>query len=167
MYTSVTALNESDEHVKLSSELSDDSRYRNVFTGCLYWEDNDIGEDVETDPDWRSRSMEELVELYGVDGSHFSSNEGKLMDGAYWPCDVLYAEDMEGTRYTVQIFQSAMSEETTWEQMDIPRYVTNLPRKSIRYFNKPYESPQHSTKAFRRHIEIDDLIFPDHWKNLK
>ena len=143
----------------------------NVVAGCLYWTTEFDSEEewssLEYDPKWTEWSDEEILNYYGSDGSMFEADFDSLRETSFWPCVIIGSEDEEQTRYTVRLDGSYWGHYTAWASKNLPRFITNYPASSIRYFNKPYSSDQFLPGAFRHPIEIRDDIFPEHWRNLK
>lgn len=188
-YESVKELN-TNEH-GLDSFVSDDLRFEidhpHLFSACAYWptefDDDEVWQ--EKDMALENMSNEELLEKLSDDGSIYKENYLTHPDGAYWPCHLLLKEDHSvddgedggdkasredhPVTYTVRILQREHSEhgEMPWAENEMPRYLTNYPKESIRIFPKPYSSDQHLPNAFRYYIPIPDDTLPDQWKNLK
>lgn len=153
----------------VSGDLRKIAKHSNLFTGCIFWMSGFDDEDERwesKDPNWESLDNQTILERYSSsDGSSYFGDYEEQFDGSYWPCAVVGSED--GSTYTVRILQSLLHSETKWHEQDLPRFITNFPRESIRYFNKPYTSDLHLLNAFRHPIEIRDDIFPEQWKDLK
>ena len=91
-----------------------------------------------------------------IDGrSGFRGNRDELDNYDYkFPCDIL-EKDKNRKQYEVQI---------NFEERSVK--VRNYPEESILITPKGYTSDQHLEGAFRHFMEIDDDIFPSHWKVL-
>merc|ERR1711884_386870 len=86
----------------------------------------------------------------------------------YWPCKALERNnDTEDQTFTVRIFQSPIFSKTKWTVEGSFRFVTNLPRQSIKFVTRPYKDAMHAHGVFRQEITIHDDIFPQSWMNLK
>jgi hypothetical protein len=137
-----------------------------LFTGCLFkptridkskvWE--------EENSSWERLEDEELLALYGSDGSIYTGDYQSHTDHDYWPCSVI-AQDGADT-YTVRIHQSKEHRRELWARNDLPRFLTKYPRESVRYFVHPFDNDQNLPGVFRYPIHIRDEIFPQQWKNL-
>eukprot|EP00521_Asterionellopsis_glacialis_P011499 CAMPEP_0195303720 /NCGR_PEP_ID=MMETSP0707-20130614/33249_1 /TAXON_ID=33640 /ORGANISM="Asterionellopsis glacialis, Strain CCMP134" /LENGTH=609 /DNA_ID=CAMNT_0040367347 /DNA_START=239 /DNA_END=2068 /DNA_ORIENTATION=- len=168
-HKSVKLLNEQEEPLELNPDLRSYSPMEEggVFTGCWYWQDDEQDADYdgeEEDFDWMDLDDEEILSLYSRDGEHFRIHHYSDF-GWFWPCSVVAKDDDSGSTYTVRIFQSKSHPQTAWSEQDAPRFLTNFPRSSIRFFTSLYKSDQHLPDAFRHHIEFRDDIFPEQWKN--
>ena len=166
---SVTKWNEDTGPIRImSGDLRQLADHPKIQTGCVYWEE-DEDDDDELDDGWQDWSDKRILRKYGRDGSHFTpENSGNYQyGGVYWSCSVV-REDKNGT-YVVRVFPSTFHVHGTprWYLKSIPRFLTSYPRKSIRYFTKPYKSDVHLRKAFRHHIDIRDDIFPAQWRDRK
>jgi len=114
--------------------------------------------DDEENSDDQSKSMED-TELDGKTG--FSCTRDELLDPTKLsPCEIVeyshgISSDGKSNLPTVRIF---------YEKRRF--LVKNYRRESITITMKKYSSDQHLPGAFRHFIEIDDDIFPEHWKIL-
>ena len=90
-----------------------------------------------------------------IDGSKgFNGDRDDLEEPDYkFPCDI-HKKDKRFNRYEVQI---------NFEERSV--IVKNYPEDSISIMLKGYSSDQHMEGAFRHFMEIDDNIFPSHWKD--
>lgn len=170
-YVSPTELNENMGPLEMvSGDLRQIIKHPNLFTGCIFWK-TDFDEDERwewPDPEWKNLDDQTILERFSSsDGIHYSGDYQDQFDDSYWPCAVVGSEKDDGSTYTVRIIQSRRHSEAKWHEKYLPRFITNYPRESIRYFNKPYTSDLHLVDAFRHPIEIRDDIFPDQWKNKK
>ena len=176
-YISPTDLNDREGPLDLlvSHDLRKIEDHTNLFTGCLFWPtpfDDDenvwLWEDGENGSlPWEEMSDERILRRFATgDGELYFGDYEDSYDGAYWPCSVIGVGEYKDS-YTVRILQSSFRPETQWYVQGLPRFVTNFPRHSIRYFNKPYTSDQHLFRAFRHPVEFRDDLFPEHWRNLK
>jgi hypothetical protein len=136
--------------------------YRPFFIEQAFIESKEMSPSKEN---WRGLSDDQILWVYSEDGSQFvpEAFHYGLGDGVHWPCDVIFQENKD--EYIVRIYQSKIHESTSWNDNGGPRFLSSYPRKSIRYFPKPYKSDAHLPSAFRHHIEIPDDIFPAHWKD--
>jgi hypothetical protein len=158
----------------VSGSLRDEADHPYVFTGCIYYpsEMDEHAVYLNADVDLDAMSDEELLADFSDDGSMFEGTYSRHQEGTYWPCHVLFEEetgDDSELSYTVRIEQRDYDriEKQPWDENQLPRYLRNYPRSSIRYFPKPYESDQHLFHTFRHYIGIRDEIFPAQWKNRK
>lgn len=84
----------------------------------------------------------------------------------WWPCDVVNADE-ERNVYTTKIYDKQVFEDDNGYLNTggrLIREVTNTPRESIRFVDRPYHSDQHLKSAFRHEIRIPDDMFPLHWR---
>ena len=180
-----TKLANLDEHAPIlpsfvSGDLRDETDHPYIFTACIYYptemDVHEVWQDIETD--LAALSSEELLQYFADDGSMYEGSYSRHGEGTYWPCHVLLEEEKQDhvednvndeLRYTVRIEQRDYDKiaQQPWDENELPRYLTNYPRSSIRYFAKPYESDQHLFHAFRHYIGIRNEIFPVQWKNAK
>mmetsp|Transcript_600 Transcript_600/g.758 ORF Transcript_600/g.758 Transcript_600/m.758 type:complete len:152 (+) Transcript_600:1166-1621(+) len=66
---------------------------------------------------------------------------------------------------TIQSYDETTMKYTVHLSYDGVYYViSDFPKRSIRLVLKPYTSDIHIKGAFRHFMEIDDDIFPEHWK---
>lgn len=143
-----------------------------LTTGCWYEvtdEDYVIPSDETKREHWKDLDNDELLDLFSDDGSDYEmvANFAMHSDHSYWPCSVLMLDDDEnndGSRYVVRIHPHLHKEVLPWEEHDVPRILTDYPRKAIHFFVKPYESDQQLPHAFRHAIGIPDEIFPKTWR---
>ena len=140
------------------------------MTGCIYWEPDEDDEadwvesiDEDDIEDWKSLDDDGILELFGRPGSEYTGTHKNKEFAEYWPCAV-YMKDESDQTAVVRIFQSPSNEETEWDSMGIPRFLTGYPLESIMFFHGLYKSDQHLPHAFRHHIGLRDEIIPDHWK---
>jgi len=162
-------------HHNISTDLSDTKELpHGMFTGCLYSENNrheriepyDINE-----YHWSDLDDKTLLSVYSHDASHNRNGSDGSKSHEYWPCTIISKdrhnmsiEDHDtATRYLVRLFQPHWKG-VQWNEQP-PIFLTNYPRSSIKFFNKPYSSDLHQSFAFRHYIEISDDIFPEHWRN--
>lgn len=134
----------------------------------LVFED-DTG-DLELSPSedlWQELNDEGILWYFGEDGSQFTAENSprRISLGSHWPCSVV-RQETEDT-YTVQVFPKPKSREPqpAWVEEGLPRFLTNYPRDSVRYFTKPDHSDMHLESAFRHSIDIPDDMFPPQWRN--
>lgn len=80
-----------------------------------------------------------------------------------WPCDVL-------ERYTGYDIETGKDVDAYKVKFKLEENVSvtmfDLPRKSIEFVSREYQSDQHLKHGFRHPIHIPDSIFPKKWKNL-
>ena len=140
------------------------------MTGCVYWETGDEDEtdwvesiDEDDIEDWKSLDDETILELFGRPGTDYTGAQENKEFAEYWPCAVYMKDESNGTA-VVRIFQSPSNDETEWDSMGIPRFLTDYPMESIKFFHGPYKSDQHLPSAFRHHVGLPDDLVPDHWK---
>lgn len=166
-YVSPTELNEKGGPLEMlvSEELSLTVEHPNLFTGCIFWESKFDKNPPHWDSDWEDLDDNTILKRYSTDdGAKYVRDYEDAHDGAYWPCSVIWSENDSGSTYTVRILASEHGSKS-WHKNKGPRFVTNYPRESIRYFNKPFKSDQHLSGAFRHHIEIRDDMIPEQWKD--
>lgn len=170
---SVTQLNRADRPVPpelLSNDLRSENAHPTILTGCRYWiTEDDENEDYDRENfSWKTMPDEEILEEFSDDGSDFTGAYESHMDGEYWPCTVISVSEPNQKRYSVRIHKHPhFDEDILWDTNDLPRILTNYPRASIRYFNRPYTSDLHVNSTFRRSPGLPEGVFPDSWKNLK
>ena len=158
-----------------------------LFTGCLYNGNGVLDssakywkKDQDPNTPWKSMSTKAVISRFGRPAKKsydlFDDTNASYADGAFWPCIVMdnniggnenKQKDSDGDYYTVRIIQTPFQDMTVWEEMGLPRIITDFPRASIRHFYKPYASDIHFLDAFRRHVDIRDDIFPEKWKDRK
>ncbi len=107
--------------------------------------------------DDRAQNIVEDEEMDGTRGFHCHNYD--LLDPAkVLPCEVLEYPTTSSNKselLTVRIFHGNR------------RFlVTNYSMKSMTVTMKKYSGDQHLPGVFRHFIEIDDEIFPEHWKTL-
>ena len=138
-----------------------------MFTGCAYNPHKDNWE-IEFGEDWKSLPVGDIISIFGTPTPDFCFIEKRHFDtdGSFWPCVVLERlnEDddevaIEDDYYTVRLLP--YFNETKWEDLELPRIMTQYPRASIRHFYLPYKSDLHLPNAFRHHIELKEGIFPE------
>mmetsp|Transcript_30553 Transcript_30553/g.62329 ORF Transcript_30553/g.62329 Transcript_30553/m.62329 type:complete len:487 (-) Transcript_30553:242-1702(-) len=175
-YASATKMNiDKEPLLSFGDEMDSKEGYAdNIFTACIYWEEEVYEEDQDAiiasweQSDWANATGREFLAEFGLDGKDYVFNNETHDWVAYWPCEVFFWEDDEGENFTVRIRQEAtrdVSEHTWWHKANVPRMLVNYPRESIQFFSFPYTSDQHLPHAFRHHIGIRDEIFPSHWKD--
>ncbi len=194
-YASSEKLNQ--EHAnftfKTLEEQDEDPYPDNIQTMCYkYYDEHDDPVDISsfTDEDillFREETSDEKlesVEYFGYhneDELHFidpdapnqvvtdgsDQIDAKHSDGAgwFWPCQILTRE--QDNTYSVRILHNPSDTTIGWVTMRYARVLYNYPGQSIKFGNKRYTSDQFLPGAFRHHIELDDDMLPDHWKNLK
>lgn len=92
-----------------------------------------------------------IVTLIGPNG--FENNIDEISEPNFlFPCDI-HKKNIGTSQYEVQI---------NFEQRSVK--VKNYPEESIQIMPTGYSSDQHLEGAFRHFMEIDDDIFPNHWK---
>ncbi len=146
--------------------ISTDSRGV-LFTGCHYNEgDESFWDEFNDGEPWEDMPIGKVINRYGNSYGDEFDIEDESSHGPFWPCVVARQEQIDGEdAYIVRIIQLKSMPTTIWERMKLPRIIRHFPRESIRHFNLPYSSDVHLPGAFRHHIEMDDDIFPDAWKN--
>jgi hypothetical protein len=169
-YTSPAELNANtgvvDEHFMTNNlrETQETFEDTNIFTGCLYWRTqlDTMGAWARLKPDanWKVLSDEDILERYSDDGSFYNGDYEKHYDHTYWRCSIIRSQD-DGL---VVRIEPSWGLDTAWNEKNLPRFLTNYPVSSIRYFNTPYTSDQFLPGAFRRFIELRDDMLPEHWK---
>ena len=142
----------------------------NFFTGCVYWHTDEERDEWKLEKEnerWHELDTESIIKKYAYrHGDTFRREQSSVTDGSYWPCSIIEQNDEAGDKYTVRVFQSKMHADTLWEEMKLPLILVNYPKESIQYFHHEYSSDQFLPGAFRHYIEIDDEMFPPHWKNI-
>ena len=138
-------------------------------TQCVFWTNDDDYDKVYTRPvpDWMTWDDEKILEKFACDGEMYVQDFTSHAERTYWPCTILLSEDPYGEYYTVRIHPSQFAPDLPWVKNKVPRIITGYPRSSIRYFYRSYKTDMHLDGVFRRHIDIDDSIFPEAWKNRK
>jgi len=165
---STTILNELETPLESLTTGFKEGGTKQIFTGCLYWEDDSV---PQIRPNlrgtWKYFDDEKILARFSSSGSHFELEniDYKRMHNAWWPCSVVRKEDDKSNTYTVRIFQADWRPPTMWTEANIPRFLTEFPEDSIRFFHVPYSSPMHMKEAFRHSIEIPLEMFPKQWLN--
>jgi len=142
-----------------------------LFTGCYYNDDDEWSPKNDSYiSKWMHLVDEDILAIFGEDGSRFNHKNSYR---GFWPCLVLkrdienIATNNTGGTYVVRIFHPTKSSvQTWWRDHGVPRFLTNFPRNSIRYFHKPYQSDLFWRGAFRHSIEIPDDLFPELWRDI-
>ena len=139
-----------DEHAPIlpffvSGDLRDETDHPYIFTACIYYptemDEHEVWLDTETD--LVALSDDELLEYFADDGSIYEGTYSRHEEGTYWPCRVLLEEEKQEDdedsvnyelRYTVRIEQRDNDKiaQQPWDKNELPRYLTNYPRSSIR-----------------------------------
>ena len=150
----------------VTEDLRKVSDHPYLFTGCQYWPSDQDKHTIykKTSPGWENMDDRDIIRRFADTGRTYRGGEYKThSDRTYWPCSVL-REEKKGS-YTVRIHQVDWEDTMEWHRNEVPRLLTNYPRKSIHYFVKPYKSDQSLPGVFRHPIGISDDIFPEQWKN--
>lgn len=126
---------------------------------------------------WKKLTDEDIFGEYAIDVRanpfiHYRDHSPGTI-GHFWPCTIISedeyseedSEDHE-ERYIVRIYPST-SGETEYDEVASHLLLKSYPKSSIRFVTVPFLSDQHHPKAFRHHIEINNDIFPEQWKNKK
>ena len=144
-----------------------DNEQKEIFTACLYWEDASSQDLPYNGGEWKYKKDKAILKRFGRSGKHFQLDKasGIFGDNAWWPCSVVHRDNSGDDSYIVRIFQADWRTQTKWTKSGTPRFLTEFPRSSIRYFHVPYSSPLHMKEAFRHMIEIPSNIFPQQWVN--
>lgn len=153
---------------KTREELGENSYASNLLTVCLYWEIEEhyeFPETYETSSDWVTWSDDEIIDTFSISGDAFVRGSANEFDETWWPCEV-YRRSENSDVMTVRIYQSLHEDETNWQRRSLPRFVTNLSKRSIHFVNRMETSDQHLPNAFRHPIGLPDGIFPEQWFNL-
>mmetsp|Transcript_39426 Transcript_39426/g.80883 ORF Transcript_39426/g.80883 Transcript_39426/m.80883 type:complete len:149 (-) Transcript_39426:106-552(-) len=138
---------------------------------CIYWETEDDDWVEQVDPhdaaNWKSFDdetiLEKILEKIGMPGDEYTGPKENEDFAEYWPCKILLKNE-DGTSGMVRILQSPHHDVTAWDEIDIPRFLTNYPLNSVKLFHRPYKSDQFLPGAFRQHIGLSDELLPDQWK---
>lgn len=93
-----------------------------------------------------------IVILNGPNGFEVEGPDQIQEPNFLFPCDILHADRNE-EQYEVQIYFDDRSVK-----------VKKYPEESIVMAPRGYSSDQHLEGAFRHFMEIEDDIFPSHWK---
>jgi hypothetical protein len=83
-------------------------------------------------------------------------------------CEILQRSILEDgfTSYTVHMYRIENQKyENNDEEESDNSIIAQLPRKAIRYYDRPLTSDIHLPNAFRHDIRIPDEIFPKSWRN--
>jgi hypothetical protein len=89
----------------------------------------------------------------------------------FWDCEILQRSILEDgfTSYTVHMYhiENKKYENNEEEESAIAEssIIAQLPRKAIRFYDRPLTSDIHLPNAFRHDIRIPDEIFPKSWRN--
>jgi hypothetical protein len=157
----------------LSNDVREEVHHPHLFAGCQYSETEEDTAMVWTqkDPLWRNMTDEKIMKKFARDGSEFVGQYSNHDDLSYWPC-IIFRPKANGNKdgtYTVRILQQHFSDTKhhLWYFNDLPRILTNYPRKSIHFFVKGGDTDQMQQGVFRHYIGFPDGLFPEHWKNLK
>lgn len=163
-YIPIVDLNSSMEKLRTPEESENQQYPSNAQLTCIYWV-----EDGTEAVDENSPLDNDHVDWENGDGSiYVEENELYKIYGYNWNCEVLDRNDSKdgtGETYTVELFTTA--ETTIWSETRKRRILHNYPRKSIKFFNRPYSSDQHIIGVFRSYIRIPDEIFPEQWKDIE
>lgn len=171
---SVTKLN-GDEDASIipelvSSDLRKTTYHPSIMTACIVPKSERSMTLVNGTQDWKELSDDAILGEYARDGSDYEYTRDSLADylqahSDWSPCSIIREE--ESGVYTVRLAtRGSNKNESGWYPNDrSPDFLTKYPRRSIRYYVKPYESDLHLPNAFRHHIDIRDDIFPDKWKD--
>lgn len=143
---------------------------RRVYRPLLFETDDHDGMNMSPSDDlWQELSDEAILWSLSEDGSQFTAENSPRrisFGGSYWPCSVV-RENKDGS-YNVRVFPKPPKSRVPpplWFEEGLPRFLTNYPRESIRYFTRPDRSDMHLASAFRHHIDIPDEMFPPQWKD--
>jgi hypothetical protein len=124
-------------------------------------------DDNNSNDDWHTWDDTKILQTHATDGEQYVQNFPTSTEHTYSPCSIHLIEDDYGEYYTIRMISSSTTEQLPWEITNVPRFITGYPKESIRYFYRQYKSDMHLDGTFRRHIDIDDSIFPEVWKNRK
>lgn len=164
-YESVSSMNNAGLF-KTRDELATKPYPENIFTVCLYWELDEYynyPEKYDKTTDWADWSDNDVIDAFSIPGDTFVRGSLSEFDETWWPCELYRRSE---NHLVVRIYQSLHEEVTQWQRRDIPRFVTNLPKDSIRFVNRMETSDQHLPNAFRHPIGLPDGMFPEQWMNL-
>ena len=157
----------------ITENLHSKTDHPHLFTGCSYQISQQDTQDnySEGGVEWEQMEDADILKRFADDGSSYGKLKKSIdyaihSDKSFWPCSVLH-ENKKNATYTVRIHQSSWHKRQIWDINEMPRLLTNYPRKAIHYFVKPYESDQHLRTAFRFPMGIPPEIFPSQWKNRK
>jgi hypothetical protein len=177
---SIAELNDSPQGQPLKELVSGNLRNvivdEHIETLCVFGVSDDdydpvFSKPLKTNDDWQTWDDDKILQTFATDGENFMQNFSTSGERTYWPCSVHVPEDEYGDYYTIRMQSSPQvddgSDKLPWEISNIPRFITGYPKESIRYFYRAYKSDMHLDGIFRRHIDIDDSIFPEVWKNRK
>lgn len=76
----------------------------------------------------------------------------------WYPCELL-SIDESGDTYKTHVYSKNLP------KRKLIRSHRGVPRKAIRYTDRPYHSDQHLAFSFRHYIPIPDSMFPLRWRN--
>jgi hypothetical protein len=82
------------------------------------------------------------------------------------PCKIMEAFADSDT-FDVVVFPRMDMIETSVVTAKILRVCKGMSSDALEFVNKPFRSDMFSKHAFRHEIKIPDVIFPEHWKDLK
>jgi len=112
-------------------------------------------------PDWSRRPNNRTIDWYEV-------NDWPWWQGMTY-CNILEREKgpTGNPVYTVELLFKSRLEQLVHDPSK-PRsemYIDQkVPRKAIRFIEKPYMDDEHILNAFRHPIGMPDELFPEHWK---
>ena len=83
-------------------------------------------------------------------------NDNKYL--VWYPCE-LVGIDASGVTYKTHVYSKNL------QKRKLIRSHHGVPRRAIRYADRPYHSDQHLESSFRHYIPIPDSMFPLRWRN--
>jgi len=140
----------------------------NINTICAYWEQEGVSVPNEEERRYKQNviidqsELEGVLKKYAYEGDIFVQSPSEEY---YWPCQI-YERSDDGDLYVVRILQNVAEDTTSWSTAEKPRFLFNLPFKSIMFGEKPYAADQFLKNVFRYPIGIPDDMFPDKWMDV-
>lgn len=141
-YASITKLRENKDF-RTVDELDTNAYPENVMLVCYF---PTCGDEEKTD---------EVIEDKKYDGRGVKSHYGVEKEESLYECEIV---EKAARTITARVFCSTSG--TSY-------LVTNYSNDLVTFRMKRYRSDQHLPGTFRHHIQIEDSIFPEQWKNLK
>ena len=141
-YEQISTLRE-DEDYRTLQDLETNPYPDNAILVCYFPKCGEENEEVN-----------EEVEEKDFNGKRIKSNYDVDEEEDLYECEII---DKPSDYWTVRVF---CPNETTY-------LVTSYSNELVTFRMKPYHSDQHLSGAFRHYIEIEDNLFPEHWKNDK
>ena len=148
-----------------SDNLLDKFNHPNLRTTCLWW-DTPLPSDYKTEKAVFKSLGTFMQRVYEIDGSMFTRDDPYSFDAYSWPCEIqgIDSNSRNGTTsYRVELKGHPSLDDPEWLEHGYKVILTNYPFESITLVNAPYESDQHLSGTFRRHIDLPDGMFPEHW----